>query len=333
MTFTINPSLDKNTSLERIQPEKKLRCDTPAYEPGGGGINVSRAIKILGGESTAIYTSGGTAGDMLKELLNKEGVDQHSIKVRNPTRENLIVIEKSTTNQYRFGMPGNAMSEDEMQECITTLENLPADTEYLVASGSLPPGMPGDFYGKIAEIANDKKIKLILDTSGEALIKAVRKGVYLMKPNLRELSQLARRDQVSGIEQEEIARKIIDEGTAEILVLSLGARGAMVATKDYTQYVVPPTVKQLNTVGAGDSMVAGIVLSLSRGKSLHESVKWGVAAGTAATLTPGTELCRKNDVERIFEWLSSQEKVKNPKKILYERSERKEGSNSGYQRI
>jgi 6-phosphofructokinase 2 len=148
-----------------------------------------------------------------------------------------------------------------------------------------------------------------LDTSGSALIKTIGMGLYLMKPNLRELSQLAGKTQISGMEQEEIARKIINEGTSEILIVSLGSRGAMVATKENIEYIVPPTVKQNSTVGAGDSMVAGIILSLSRGNSLHDSVKWGIAAGTAATMTPGTELCRLKDVENIFGWLTEKEKT------------------------
>jgi 6-phosphofructokinase 2 len=308
VTLTLNPSLDKSTSLKNLQPDKKLRCDFPFWEPGGGGINVSRAIKILKGESLAIYAAGGPTGQKIQLLLNKAGVDQHPIHVRNQTRENLTVIEKSTGNQYRFGMPGSRLRKEEISECITIIENLPADVEYLVASGSLPPGAPDDFYGKIARIARNKNIKFILDTSGNALINAAGEGIYLTKPNLRELSQLAGKEKISGMEQEEIARKIISEGTSEILLVSLGPRGAMVTTKDKTEYVMPPTVKTDSTIGAGDSMVAGFVLSMSRGNSLRDSVKWGVAAGTAATITPGTELCRLDDVEAIFDWLNEKEK-------------------------
>ena len=304
VTITLNPSLDKSTFLERLQPDKKLRCEPPSYEPGGGGINVSRAIKILNGESLAIYLAGGPTGDKIQELLTKEGIDQNCIRVNNPTRENLMVIERSTDNQYRLGMPGNEVSKEELQTCLNMIKDLPDQVEYLVASGSLPPGAPDDFYGKIAAIAKDKGIKCFIDTSGKALLKAAGMGVYLMKPNLRELSQLANKDHISGMEQEDIARKVISEGKANILTVSLGARGAMVATEDSIEYVVPPTVKPVSAVGAGDSMVAGVVLSMSRGKSLQDAIKFGVAAGTAATMTPGSELCRKKDVDEIFKWLS-----------------------------
>lgn len=307
VTLTLNPSLDKHTYTERLLPDKKLRCDEPVYEPGGGGINVSRAIKIMGGESLAIYVAGGPSGDQLEKLLEKEGIEQKVIKIDKPTRENITVIEKSTTNQYRFGMPGSEVGEDALKECIQIIKDLPDDVGFLVASGSLPPGVSDDFYGQLAEIANNKGIKYIVDTSGKALEKAAEKGMYLLKPNLGELSHLAGKEEISAMEQEEIAQDLINRGKAEILVVSLGPRGAMLATKDQIEYVVPPTIKQKSTVGAGDSMVAGLVLSLSRGEDLRDVVKRGVAAGTAATMTAGTELCRNEDVEAILQWLNKTE--------------------------
>lgn len=307
VTLTLNPALDKSTSIDKLQPEKKLRCEEPNYEPGGGGINVSRAISILGGQSHAIYAAGGPAGDKIYELLEQEGIDQQHIKVEDPTRENLMVMEKSTGNQFRFGMPGGKITKAELQKCLNVVKELPDDAKYLVASGSLPPDAPDDFYGKIAEVAKRKNIQCVIDTSGEALRKAAEMGVCIMKPNLGELSTLAGKEEISGLEQEEIAKKVISEGKAEILIVSLGARGAMVVTPESIEYVVPPTVKQNSTVGAGDSMVAGLILSLSRDEDIRDAVKWGVAAGTAATMTPGTELCRKKDVEKIFRWLNAKE--------------------------
>lgn len=307
VTLTLNPALDKSTSIDRLQAQKKLRCEEPVYHPGGGGVNVSRAIKILGGDSLAIYAGGGPVGDKIEELLKKEGVNQQRISTNNNTRENLMVFESSTRNQYRFGMPGAKIGQEELQKCLDEIRNLPDDVKYLVASGSLPPDAPDDFYGTISEIAKSKNIKCLVDTSGKALVKASERGVCIMKPNLGELSTLAEKEEISGLEQEEIAKKIINQGKADILIVSLGARGAMLVTQDTVEYVVPPTVKQDSTVGAGDSMVAGLILSLSRGDELKDAVKWGVAAGTAATITPGTELCRKKDVEIIFKWLKEKE--------------------------
>jgi 6-phosphofructokinase 2 len=308
VTLTLNPALDKSSVVERIQPEKKLRCLPPVYEPGGGGINVSRAIKILGGDSLAVLASGGSSGERIKQLLNSENIEVHNISTQNPTRENLLIMEKSTGQHYRFGMPGYEMLEKEQYQCLDYLLHLPLDTEFLVASGSLPPGVAPEFYGKIAKIAKQKNIRCVVDTSGEALIRAAEMGLCMMKPNLGELSQLAGQDEISGEYQEEIALKMVAEGKASILVVSLGARGAMLATPAGIEYVVPPTVMKKSTVGAGDSMVAAMVLSLSRGESASQAVKWGVAAGTAATMTDGTELCRKNDVEQIFRWIQQNQK-------------------------
>lgn len=303
-TLTLNPALDKNTWVEKLQPEKKLRCEIPEYEAGGGGLNVSRAISILGGRSIAIYAAGGASGDKLDALLDSKGIEEHRIKIKKETRVNLLVTERSTGNQFRFGMPGDRLSEKEIQQCIDEVRKLPPGIEYLVASGSIPPGAPVDLYARISLIAREKNIKFILDTSGTALEIAAETGLYMIKPNLRELSQLAGKEQITGPEQEEVARKIIGEGKAEIVVLSLGPRGAMMFTGGIAEYVVPPTIKPTSTVGAGDSMVAGIVLSLSRGDDLRTALKWGVSAGTAATMTSGSELCHKEDAEMIFSWLN-----------------------------
>jgi 6-phosphofructokinase 2 len=309
-TLTLNPALDKNTWIDKLQPEKKLRCEKPQYEPGGGGLNVSRAISEMGGDSLAIYAAGGSTGDKISELLVSEGVkQQHRITIGRSTRVNLLVTEHSTGNQYRFGMPGDQLEEEEIQECLNAIRDLPDGIEYLVASGSLPPGSPDDLYQAVGRISSEKNIKLIIDTSGKALIYAVQAGIYMVKPNLRELSQIASKEEISGLEQEEIAARIIEEGKAEIVVLSMGPRGAMMVTGSRTEYVVPPTVKPTSTVGAGDSMVAGIVLSLSRGEDPATALRWGVATGTAATMTSGSELCRREDAERIFNWLNRNEKT------------------------
>jgi 6-phosphofructokinase 2 len=302
-TLTLNPALDKSTSIKQLVPDDKLRCEPPVWEPGGGGINVSRAIKKLGGESICIYLAGGATGDKIQHLLDEEGIRQQRVHAQEETRENLVVTEKSTEKQFRFGMPGAEVSEEELNSVLKVLEHLPDSVEYLVASGSLPKGAPADFYGKIAKLAQERNMLCVIDTSGEPLKLAAQEGLCLMKPNLKELSGLAGYDHIDAESQEEVAKQVIQDKKASMLAVSLGARGAMLATKNGITYVTPPTVKQESTVGAGDSMVAGMVLSLSRGESEQEMIRWGVAAGTAATMTPGSELCRKEDVEQIYNWI------------------------------
>lgn len=305
VTLTLNPAIDKSTTVDRILPEHKLRCDTPKFEAGGGGINVSRAIHKLGGQSLAVFPSGGPSGLLLQSLLENEGVSCKSISTTHWTRENFIVVESSTNHQFRFGMPGPQLNEAEAKACIDAVLNLEPKPAYIVASGSLPPGLPANFFARIARAAREAGARFILDTSGEPLALAANEGVYLLKPNLGELSKLAGVNSVETDGVEKYARRIIEKGNCQVVVVSLGPRGAMLVTGSKSLHVPAPTVRKRSTVGAGDSMVAGMVLSLAQGKSLEEMVRYGVACGTAATMNAGTELCKKPDVEYLYEWISN----------------------------
>lgn len=304
ITVTFNPCIDKSTSVAALIPEKKLKCTPPKFEPGGGGINVARAIKKLGGEATAIYPAGGYTGKFFTQLLKQEGINTIEIETVNHTRENLIVLDDSTNQQYRFGMPGQMQHEKEWQQCLNVIEEI-KDIAFIVASGSLAPGVPPDIFGRIAEIAKRKKVKFVVDTSGEALKQVAAKGVYLLKPNLGELASLVGEKEIELENVDIIARKIIYNGGAEVIVVSMGAGGAKLITKDESYHILAPPVKRKSTVGAGDSMVAGIVLGLERNKSVPEAVRYGVACGTAAIMNPGTELCKLEDVERMYALISS----------------------------
>jgi len=303
VTLTLNPAVDKNTSIDRVVAEDKLRCNAPSREPGGGGINVSRVVRRLGGASRALYTSGGPPGEMLGGLLADEGLDHRPLPVTDWTRENLIVSEISTGRQFRFGMPGPTLTAAEVEAGLEALRTLGPAPEYLVASGSLPPGVPSDTYTAVAKTARALGARPILDTSGAALREARAAGWYLLKPNLRELQQLAGRTLETDPERIEAARGFIKQGWCEGIVLSMGAAGALLVTAEETLHVRSPTVPIESRVGAGDSMVGGLVLALSRGWPLPDAVRFGVAAGAAAVMTPGTELCRRTDTERLYEQL------------------------------
>lgn len=314
VTLTINPSVDASSSVDHVVPNNKLRCQEPSFEPGGGGINVSRAIKKLEGESFALYSSGGLYGQMVQQLLDKEGVKHQSIPIAGLTRENLIVEETTSGQQFRFNMPGPHLEEKEWKACLDKLSKVTPTPEYIVASGSLPPGVPSDFYARVAKIARGQNARLIVDTSGEALHLAVRSGVYLLKPNIRELQELTRQEIKNESQLEEAARKFIKEEQSEVVVISLGSAGALMVSKNGCKHFRSPTVPIKSRVGAGDSMVAGIVLSLSRRKSLREAVQYGVAAGSAAVMNPRRELCRLKDTEDLFKLISTEPGKKNAKK-------------------
>ncbi|MEO1645855.1 MAG: PfkB family carbohydrate kinase, partial [Chloroflexota bacterium] len=167
ITLTVNPAIDKSSSVDSVASEIKLRCEKPQFDPGGGGINVSRAMHKLGGESVTVYTAGGGAGAMLTRLLTAEGLTTQPISISDMTRENLIVYEHATGLQYRFGMPGPDMTDAEVEACISAV--LDSGAEYIVASGSLPPSLDKDFYAELARRVKNTDSKLIVDTSGEAL--------------------------------------------------------------------------------------------------------------------------------------------------------------------
>lgn len=299
ITVTLNPAIDKSTTVPVLVSEKKLKCTQPVFEPGGGGINVARAIKKLGGNATALYLAGGYTGTFFTQLLEKEQIDTRVIEIAKHTRENLIVFDSSSNLQYRFGMPGPVVEEKEWKKLLSILEQMDG-ISYLVASGSVPAGVPVDIFARIASIAKKKKIRCIVDTSGEALQLAASEAVYLLKPNLGELASLVGAEEIEIGMVNDVAGKLVANGKCEVVVVSMGAAGAMLVTKDEAHRITAPVVKRISTVGAGDSMVAGIVMGLMKNMSMSDAARYGVACGTAATINPGTELCRLEDVERLF---------------------------------
>jgi len=305
VTMTLNPAIDKSSSVAHVVAERKLYCRPPRFEPGGGGVNVCRAIKKLGGKSLLLYPAGGLTGKRLQELLDEEGLDHRPLPIVGMIRESLVILEESTGQQYRFGMPGPKLKKNEWESFLQKLAVIDPSPDYVVASGSLPPGAPPDFYAQVARIGKKKGTKTIVDVSGKALKDALEEGVFLIKPNVREFRELVGEDIKEESQIKAEAQKMVKSGRCEVLVISLGAAGALAVSEEFAEHFLPPTVPIVSKVGAGDSMVAGIVLSLARGKPLRESVLFGVAAGTAAVMTPGTELCRREDTERLYEGMVS----------------------------
>lgn len=303
LTITLNPAVDKNSSTKRVIQDSKLRCDKPSFQPGGGGINVSRVISHLGMDSLAIFPSGGPTGVAIESLLNDQQVPFQAIPINGWTRENLNVFEEDSGKQYRFIMPGPALSKDDCENIKKAVE-LVQDYSVVVISGSIPDETNEHIYAELSEIVQENGAKCIIDTSGTPLKNALEHGkIFLSKPNNHELSKLSGRDIESTIELEEVAKSIINKGHVESLVVSLGPQGALLVTKDQTEQIIPPVVKRLSTVGAGDSMVAGIAISLAKNETLNQAIRLGVACGTAATMNHGSELCKKSDVEKIHNWI------------------------------
>ena len=298
VTMTVNPSVDKSVSVDQVVPERKLRCDRPVLEPGGGGINVARVLRELGVAASAHWTRGGPTGARLETLLDEVGVEHHPLAIEDETRENLIVIERATGQQFRFGTPGPVLTARELHALEARVASLDPATPFLVLSGSLPEGVPDDTYARLTRAA-PPGCRVVLDTSGAALQRGLDAPVFLVKPNIRELGQLAGRPIEDDDQVRDVAHRLIRTGSVAVVVTSLGAGGAMATTADEHWYVRAPTVKIRSAVGAGDSTVGGIVAALAGGRPLQEAIRYGVAAGAAAVKTDGTQLCRRADVERL----------------------------------
>lgn len=306
VTLTLNPALDKCTDTAQLLPEKKLRCGEMLVEAGGGGINVSKAIKELGGESVAVFPCGGVNGEMIERLLRKKRMAIKPVSVNGDTRENIVVNETATGRQYRFVMPGPVVSSAELKEIEEKAFSIP-DTSFLVCSGSLPAGVDASFFGRMAAIAKERGLKLVADTSGAPLQTVMEQGAYLVKPNLSELCLLAGKAYLEPAEIAGAAKSVLQRSACEAMVVSMGPSGALLVTKDDARTFTAPTVKKQTTVGAGDSMVAGIVWMLEKGEPLQNAVQFGIACGTAATISRGTQLFKKEDALRYYAWMTGSE--------------------------
>ncbi|WP_249023195.1 MULTISPECIES: 6-phosphofructokinase II [Kluyvera] len=302
-TLTLAPSLDSATQTPQIYPEGKLRCSAPVFEPGGGGINVARAITFLGGNATALFPAGGATGEHLVALLQAEHVPVNSVESREWTRQNLHVHVDASGEQYRFVMPGATLHDDELEALQNNISQIDSGS-LLVISGSLPPGVSLTQFVSLIKSAQQHGLRCIIDSSGDALAAALAIGdIELVKPNQKELSALVQRDLNQPDDVRNAAQEIVRSGKARRVVVSLGAQGALAVDAHSCVQVVPPPIKSQSTVGAGDSMVGAMTLKLAEGAGLEEMVRYGVAAGSAATINQGTRLCSRENTQKIYSYL------------------------------
>jgi 6-phosphofructokinase 2 len=298
LTITLNPCIDKSTKVDKLEPEAKLRCTEVVHEPGGGGINVSKALEKLSCKSIALFPAGGHNGEMLCSLLKKMNLSFHAIPTEEETRENWVVKESSFNNQYRFTFPGRAISEEAVRQLIDKITSY--NPKFIVASGSLPPGLPDYFYGLIVEKAEVIGAKCIVDTSGAALKSLENKKAFLIKPNRGELCKLLGIEKIEKDEVPDAAKQAIKNGYAEWIAVSMGGDGAWLVSKEERYYCNAPKVERKSTVGAGDSMVAGITYMFSQNASPEEALRFGVCCGSAATMNEGTQLFDKETVYALY---------------------------------
>ena len=299
-TLTLNPAVDVSMDVEHVTPDDKLRTDQPSREPGGGGINVAQVLMRLGAAATAVVPRGGHTGALLADLLADRDLDVRPVPIAGATRENTTVTETATGRQYRFVLPGPELTADEIRACFDALASL--DARWMVLSGSLPPAADPQVVTELARRCHQEQRRLLVDTSGEALRAAGDAGVFVLKPNARELRQLLGAGDVGDEDLERAAVDLQRRGACELLLLTLGAAGGFLVSPEHPDGVrVPaPTVRIRSKVGAGDSSVAGLVSALAAGESHLEAARWSMAAGAAATMTPGSGLARAEDVRQLL---------------------------------
>ena len=301
LTVTLNPALDLSTATDVVQAGPKLRCDMPRYDPGGGGINISRAVAILGGESTAFVALGGATGAQLEQLLRTESVAILQITAPGETRVSFAVTERGSLAQYRFVLPGPLWSPQSISTAIEAISVAAQPHGFVVVSGSQPPGVPDDFIRMLGAVL-PQTVRLIADTSGASL-RAVTAGggaaLDTIRMDAEEAELLAQAPLANRVNSADFAQALVRRGSAERVIIARGADGSVMATATHRWFCKAAEVPIKSKIGAGDSFVAGFVLALARGLSEPEALGFGVAAASAAVMTPATELCRQTDAEAL----------------------------------
>lgn len=301
LSLTLNPALDVSTHVTHVVAGEKLRCGAPALNPGGGGLNVSRAIHALGGQSLAVVALGGATGAQLAGLLQAEGLQFQALQSPGETRQSLTVTETASGQQYRFLLPGPDWSEADQAQVFARLAQVASPSGYAVISGSQPPGVPADFPARLA--AALPGMQVVLDTSGRALMQAVAQpipGLAMLRMDSAEAEALVGGPLASPKATADFAAELVDRGVAKAVLIARGAEGNVLVTKYLRLMARPPNVQVVSAVGAGDSFVAGLVLTLARGQDLPQALRHATACAAAAVTTPATELCRAEDVGRLL---------------------------------
>jgi 6-phosphofructokinase 2 len=292
-TVTLNPSIDVSSDVERIEPTVKLRTTTERMDPGGGGINVARVLHRFGTRVEALFLAGGATGTVLGALLERQGLRACALPIADDTRTSLTVHETSTGREFRFVPEGPQVSNAELEAALDAVST--GSCDFIVASGSLPPGAPDDLYARMASRIS-RGTKFVLDTSGAELKAALAVGgLFLVKPSKGELEQFVGRKLGGRQEIAASAGAIVDQGGAERIVVTCGRDGAIMVDADGAWFLPAVPVQTRSTVGAGDSFLAGMIHGFVTGQSPGDSFRLGAACGASSALSPGTGLARPDD--------------------------------------
>lgn len=298
VTLTMNPAIDTYLSGETFRTAK-IRCKVTGCGPGGGGVNVARAICKLGGAAEAALVVGGAHGERLLAMLDERGVPHHDIWANAETRDTYVIFERESKRRYHILIEGPPLSPREWRAALGLVARLARPSLFLVLSGSLPPGVPDDFYAQAAGLARKHGCRVALDTSGPPLVAGLREGVWLAKPNRNELETLTGVELPSFAQRRQAVEQLVRDGAAEIVAATFGPDGSIIASAAGTWHAQAPPVHLQSEVGAGDSFVGALVLALSRGWALREAAAYAVAAAGSALSRSGPGLSRQAQTEQL----------------------------------
>jgi 1-phosphofructokinase family hexose kinase len=298
-TITLNPGIDRELTVPAILFDNVLRSTSIKIDFGGKGLNVSRMLKELGTPSTALGFIGGKSGEFLQEGLESLGILTDFVWTEGESRTNFSLISEQANHHIKVNEPGPTITTEEQNKLYEKISDRCQPGDWWIISGSLPPGVPADYYSKLITTIQSHQGKAILDTSGNALAEGCRALPYLVKPNQFELSDLTNLPVKSNQQVLLAAEKVRVMGPS-IVIVSLGKVGALLTTKKDSFLVNSPTIKERNPIGAGDSLTAGLVWAFSQGISMEESLRWGVACGAATTSLDGTAVGTFELVKELF---------------------------------
>ncbi|HUV03660.1 MAG TPA: 1-phosphofructokinase [Armatimonadota bacterium] len=294
-TVTLNPALDKSVYIDRLHPNDANRISKIEVDAGGKGINASRVLKELGSETIALGLLGGRTGRFIEHVLNTEGISTDFVRIERETRTNICVQETSGAPPTMLNEPGPPITEHEFDELFVKVRRAAHSWTMVIFGGSLPPGAPIDVYRRLVTVVREAGARAILDSDGEAMRLGIEAVPFMIKPNTDEVRRLVGVE-VKSIDDALRAVKSLRELGVQLVVVSMGAEGAVAGSDEGAWRAVPPQVKPVSTIGSGDSMVAGIAHILSHGGFLEEALRWGTAAGAATAMTNGAEICNRGQV-------------------------------------
>ncbi len=304
VTITLNPTVDFATTAPEVVAGPKLRCTEPHFDPGGGGINVARAIRQLGGHATALVAIGGAPGAQLLQLLAFEGVSTVAIQGPGDTRRSFSVIDEATGQQYRFVTPGPSWGEDDLKRALAGIDRAAAAGALVVLSGSQPPGVAKDFPSILAAHVAGRRARMIVDTSGSALehlSQGPHEAIDVLRINVEEAEGLAGHGLPKRADTAGFARTLVERGVAEMVVVARGADGSVLASRNGNWHSTGAKVRERSAIGAGDSFVGAFALALARGEAPPDCLRFGSAAASATVATEATQLCELDAVQALLD--------------------------------